>query len=251
MFAVAFALEGTLIRVPALERTAFARLCEEVARRGGSAVDADAMERALRRNSAAFADGGPQLNASIVESVRDATRVSGSEKALSARYRQIAGQVATELAQPAPGATAMLRQLKNHAVPMAILTNGLSSAEQSKAHSLSFDGPVVISENTGVKKPDIRAFGALLDAMRMPAECVWYLAADFEYDIRPARTAGINAVWLNENGGSDTVRNFDEFMELIKGPYTRSLLNLRYIMHTALAWRPGHFVPGEEYGLGE
>lgn len=251
MFAVAFALNGTLANATALERTAFTRLCEEVAGSAARGVDAIGMDRAFGRNRTAFTDGGAALNESIVPSVRDATGVTGTAKALSARYRQIAGETARELTQPVPGAMEMLQQLQSLAVPVAILTNGLSTAEQAKARVLGFTGAVVVSENTGAKKPDIRAFGALLDVLRIPGECVWYLASDFENDIRPSRTAGMHGVWLCQNNGADTVHSFDEFLELVKEPYTRSLLGLRYIMHNALAWRAGHFVPGEEYGLGE
>lgn len=251
MFAVAFALNGTLADAPALERTAFARLCAEVAHSAAGRVDGTGMDRAFERQRSAFTDGGAALNESIVESVRGATGAAGSAKALAARYRQIAGQTAGEITKAAPGASEMLRQLQSLAVPAAILTNGLSTAELAKARVLGFTGDVVVSENTGAKKPDIRAFAALLKALGLPAECVWYLAADFDNDVRPARTVGMHGVWLGSESGPDSVRSFDEFLELIKEPYTRSLLGLRYIMHNALAWRPGHFVPGIEYGLGD
>lgn len=251
VFGVAFALNGTLANAPAVERTAFARLCEEVANSAAVSVDSYGMESAFERQRTAFMDGGPALNESIVTSVLEATGVAGKPKTLSARYRQIAGQTARELTRPVPGAAAMLQQLQSLAVPAAILTNGLSTAEQAKAHVLGFTGEVVVSEDTGVKTPDIRAFGALLDVLRLPAECVWYLSSDFEHDVRPSRTAGLHGVWLNPNGGPGSARSFDEFLDLVKEPYTRSLLGLRYILHNALAWRPGHFVPGEEYGLGE
>lgn len=252
MFAVAFALNGTLVRASALERTAFSRLCEEVASdRGAGPLDSARIERAFERSKDALTDGGPALNECIVATVLGATGVEGKVKALSARYRQIAGRVAAETTQPLPGAVEMLQQLQSLSVPSAILTNGLSSAERAKAQALGFEGPVVVSEDTGIKKPDIRAFGELLVATGLPAECVWYLGADFEQDIRPARTVGMHGVWLTADNADGSVRSYGEFLELIKEPYTRSLLGLRYIMHNALAWRPGHFVPGEEYGLGE
>ena len=249
MFAVAFALNGTLANTPAFERTAFSRLCQEVADGAAMRVDSVATIRAFERERSAFIDGGPALNESITASVKEATGATGSAKALSARYRQIAGQTAREFTQPVPGAAEMLQVVQSLEVPTAILTNGLSTAEFAKARVLGFTGDVVVSENTGAKKPDIRAFGALLNTLRLPAERVWYLASDFEEDVRPARTAGMHGVWLNSNNGPDTVRSFDEFLELIREPYTRSLLGLRYIMRTALEWRPGHCVPAEEPGF--
>ena len=251
MFAVAFALNGTLANAPALERTAFARLCKEVADSAAVRVDTIGMDRAFEQQQRAFTDGGAALNESIVASIIEATGIAGLANVLSARYRQIAGQTARELTRPLPGAVEMLQQLQLLGVPAAILTNGLSTAEQAKARVMGFTGDVIVSENTGVKKPDVRAFGALLNALHLPAECVWYLASDFESDVRPARTVGMRGVWLSPDSGPGTVRNFDEFLELIKEPYTRSLLGLRYIMRSALEWRPGHFVSAEDYGRGE
>jgi HAD superfamily hydrolase (TIGR01509 family) len=259
LFAVGFSLEGTLVKAPGLERLAFERLCAETVASSDAALDIEAVERAFGENRDGLTNGGEALNECIVQAMRAATGVEGTARALAARYRQIAGQIAAEIVEPLPGAERTLRELQALSVPLAILANGLSSSERRKAQAVGFAGELVVSEDTGVKKPDPRAFAALVEALGFPAECIWYLGSDFELDIKPALAAGLNVVWLAQEQ-RDTISELehtphvihqtDELLELIKEPYTRSMLGLRYIMHDALAWRPGHFVPGEEYGLG-
>jgi putative hydrolase of the HAD superfamily len=156
---------------------------------------------------------------------------------------------------PLPGAARVLYELRQLAVPQAILANGLSSAERRKAQSLDFAGKVLVSEDTGAKKPDPRAFAALAKAMMLPAEAIWYVGSDLEVDINPAHELGFNVVWIApETEGVQApfdsrfhrVRQIDEVLELIKEPYTRAMLGVRYIMRSALTWRPGHFVSGEQ-----
>jgi putative hydrolase of the HAD superfamily len=146
----------------------------------------------------------------------------------------------------------VLEQLRSAGVMQAILTNGLRASAFAKARAIGFDGKIVASEDTGFRKPDPQAFRALIDSLALPPECIWYLGTDYRMDIEPARAAGMNAVWLTDDAAASppAVRRMEEFLDVVQEPYTRSLLGLRYIMHNALAWRPGHFVPGEEYGLG-
>jgi FMN phosphatase YigB (HAD superfamily) len=261
VFSVAFALEGTLVVTSDLERTAFRRLCAECATLPARRIAEVAVDSAYTEHRSALEDGGEALNGGIAQAFQAATGAAhSSPRALAARYRQIAREVAAEGVSPLPGAEPMLDELRRLAVPQAILANGLSSVEHRKAQSLDFAGKVLVSEDIGAKKPDPRAFIALANALMLPAEAIWYVGSNLEVDINPAYDLGFNVVWVaGETEGPQPpfdsrfhrVRQIDEVLELIKEPYTRAMLGLRYIMHNALGWRPGHFVPGVEYGLGD
>ncbi len=240
------------MEAPGFERLAFERLCAEAAPLG-----ADTDPRTIEAAYAAYADrldqGGDALNGCISEAIRAATGGEGSPNVLAARYRHIARDAAAETSKPLPGAQRALRELQKLSIPLAILANGVRSAEQQKAASIGFTGRVIVSEDIGAQKPDLRAFSMLAREMALPAECIWYVGSDYDRDIAPARVAGFNAVWLRRtkataaSGDSvHVIEKVDDVLELIKEPYTRSLLGLRHIMRTALDWRPGRFLDGKE-----
>ena len=75
-----------------------------------------------------------------------------------------------------------------------------------------------------------------------------------------AAQAGLRTVWLRSAGTAyppnlaapdHAIERIEEVLAILSEPYTRSLLGLRYVLHNALAWRLGHFVPGVEYGLND
>ena len=260
VFSVAFALEGTLVATGDLERTAFERLCAESALLHPGRTGRFTPAETYAEHQAALEDGGEALNGIIAQAIGAATGVTDAKpRALAARYRQISREVAAETAAPLPGVERTLDELRRLGVPQAILANGLSSPESRKAQSLGFTGKVLVSEDIGAKKPDPRAFAALLGALMLPPEALWYVGSNLEVDIKPAHDAGMTVVWVAPGAEGvppqfesrfHRVHQIDEVLELIKEPYTRAMLGLRYVMHNALTWRPGHFVQGEEYGLG-
>jgi FMN phosphatase YigB (HAD superfamily) len=257
VLAVGFALEGTLVRTPDLARPAFERLCAEVCENAGVVYDPEAAGRAYTRYGSIVSEGGKNLDEHIVQAVRSACAIDGEQRALAARYRQISGEVAQREAEPVKGAQNVLSRLRSLQVRLAILTNGMSVVERRKAEVAGFESEVIVSEDTGVEKPDPRAFTTLLELFGLPAQCVWYAGTDYDLDIAPALSAGAHAVWIAPQGARASgdslhvIHDIEELLDLLKEPYTRGLLGLRYIAHTALKWRPGTFVPGEEYGLGK
>ena len=256
MFSLAFALEGTLVVTSDLERTAFRRLCAEFMTPAAMRIVGVDVDKAFTEHRSAFEDGGEALNRVIAGAIQTATGVAVSDPcSVAARYRHIAREVAAESVAPLPGVQPLLDELRRLAVPQAILANGLSGAESRKAQSLGFEGPVLVSEDIGAKKPDPRMFAALAEALMLPAEAIWYVGSNLDVDINPAYDLGFTVVWVapeteHELQRFDSrfhrVHRIDEVLELIKEPYTRAMLGLRYIMRSALAWRPGHFIPGVE-----
>ena len=83
----------------------------------------------------------------------------------------------------------------------------------------------------------IAACEPLMTTYALPPERLWFASPD-EPELQSARDAGLNAVPVRASAA--------EVLEAIREPYTRSLLNLRHIMRTALEWRPGHVINPED-----
>jgi hypothetical protein len=88
------------------------------------------------------------------------------------------------------------------------------------------------------------AFGRAEDApFGLPASCVWFVT-ETAGDAHDACDAGYQAVLVDSAQPAASmpeqrmhvIGGVSEVLELIREPYTRSVLNLRYIMRTVLAF---------------
>ena len=85
---------------------------------------------------------------------------------------------------------------------------------------------------------------AIAERFGLPPECVWYVTPR-EPDALAARGAGLNAILIDPHGtpasepdarGLYVADRLSGMLEIVRVPYTRSALNMRYIMRTVLAW---------------
>jgi FMN phosphatase YigB (HAD superfamily) len=259
MFAVAFALSALSSPEPT-ERRAFVELLRAFTQAYNMPFD---QARAERLGAELFPAGDGELDGdprALVDAVTAFVREPVPFAPLIARFRQL-GEKAARAATPAARESRLtLERIASLGVPSAILCNGWGRIAQAKAFSAGFAGPVLVSEEIGAAKPAPAAFDALVADVRLPADRVWYVGTDPRRDVDAARAAGMLAIWLNPSGASyplglaapaSTIRRLDEILPPLCEEYTRSLLGLRYLLHSALAWREGHFVPGVEYGLND
>ncbi|MBV8584405.1 MAG: hypothetical protein JO241_10440 [Candidatus Eremiobacteraeota bacterium] len=184
----------------------------------GTLIDASDLEE---RASAALRDELAALE-----------EVKLSDAATGARFRQIASKLVSTCGVPRPGVVRALQELRSLGVPIAVLARGMGGVEQSKARVINYDGLLVVSDDVG-DSSDEALFGAVRQALDLPVEAIWYATADAE-EAAAASRFGFNVVPI--------AKTVDEVLDAIREPYTRSLLGLRYIMRTALEWRPGHVV---------
>ena len=108
-----------------------------------------------------------------------------------------------EMVELLPGALESLRFLKAQGVRLGLLTNGPARAQQRKLERFNltplFD-VIVIEEEFGAGKPDLRVFQhALAQLQVQPAEA-WMVGDRLELDIAPAQQLGIRAVWIDPTG---------------------------------------------------
>ncbi len=118
------------------------------------------------------------------------------------RWRAICYELVPELVRPIDGALELLRGLRARGVPCAILTNGWSPLQQRKiAHALGPAAPaVLVSDELHAIKPARPAFDALVAALGVPREQVWYVGDNPAGDVGGALAAGLRAAWFDWEG---------------------------------------------------
>lgn len=123
--------------------------------------------------------------------------------ASGARWREICFELVPALVRPLDGARELLRGLRARGVPLAILTNGWTPLQQRKiARALGEDAPpaILVSDELRALKPDPAAFAALVAALGVPPERVWYVGDNPAGDIGGALAAGLRAAWFDWEG---------------------------------------------------
>lgn len=93
----------------------------------------------------------------------------------------------------------VLEELRGEDFALGILTNGSVQAQESKIAHLGLDSrvdAVIVSEAIGVKKPDARAFEAVLEALETDAEDAVCVGDHPVNDVQGALDAGLAAIWM-------------------------------------------------------
>jgi FMN phosphatase YigB (HAD superfamily) len=259
MIAIGFALAGTLTIEDRLERWAFVELLRTLGSSCSVPFDEPLAVRLADDLFPAHRVEHHACSHALVEAVAAFLGESLPFAVVVSRFRQLAAMHAADAVQVAPQTRVFLERIASLNVPSAILCNGWSTIAQRKAACTGLTAPVLVSEDIGAAKPSPAAFEALIAALALPPESIWYVGNE-PADIEGARRAGLQAVWLNRDDApypadlaapARTIRSLDEILPEVCQEYTRSLLGLRYVLHSALSWRAGHFVPGVEYGLND
>jgi FMN phosphatase YigB (HAD superfamily) len=122
------------------------------------------------------------------------------------RWRETCYGLVDELVRPIDDAGELLTSLRARSIPIAVLTNGWTPLQQKKiARALgdAADGiPVLVSDALGAVKPARAAFDALVAALGVPREHIWYVGDNPLGDIGGALAAGLRAVWFDWEGVS-------------------------------------------------
>lgn len=125
----------------------------------------------------------------------------GVPGAQAERWREICYDLVPQLVQPVDGARELLAALRSRSIQTAILTNGWTPLQQKKiAHALGNEAltmPVLVSDAIHAVKPSRAAFDALVAALGVPRERVWYVGDNALGDVAGALAAGLRAAWFN------------------------------------------------------
>jgi HAD superfamily hydrolase (TIGR01509 family) len=260
MIGIAFDLTGTLVADDGLEHKAFVRLLERLSSERGDVFDTESGTASADRFICALEQQPDEMAAILAGEAGRFLGEQPSAAVLAARFRQIATALVPDAARVLNGTRETLQRISSLRIPCAVLTNGLSTIEQCRAKWVGFEGPVLVAEDIGARKPARQAFDALVATLALPPDRIWYVGDDPQVDVDGASQAGLRTVWIRPAGTTyppdlaapdHAIERIEEVLAILSEPYTRSLLSLRYVLHNALAWRQGHFVPGVEYGLND
>ena len=120
-----------------------------------------------------------------------------------------------------PGVPETLSQLEPN-YSLGIITNGRSHGQRRKIENSGIAGhfrSIKVSEEEGIKKPDIRIFRACVaELILQPNECL-FIGDNPEVDIEGAKSAGLYAIWIRNDRfppPTDCDGSIDQVEELIE-----------------------------------
>jgi HAD superfamily hydrolase (TIGR01549 family) len=223
-FAVGFDFDHTLGLDNGLETTAYYRLAADLGHalserdRLWAVVIGDLLGR--------FRGGTITLDRGVEEFVEHLGFRYLPEHALA--YRNDCFRLIDELVMPIEGACDVLAALAERAVPTAILTNGWSPLQQRKiGRALGYTGPVLVSDELGVLKPEPAAFSRLVDVLGVARERVWFVGDNPATDIAGSQSAGLHGVWFDWEhmtypadapSPESRIKHLIELLEVLPGP---------------------------------
>ena len=201
MSAVIFDIDHTLAIDNKLERVAFLHLLERIATAGGHALGSlDEEIAAIDLLLAQQRSGACTIDESVERFAFD--RGVREFNAYPALYRALALDMVDAFVVPALDARSTLAELAARGCALAILSNGWNPLQARKAQRVGFDGRIFASAELGLRKPDPRAFRAVLNALGVEASGAWYVGDDPHLDVPGALTAGMQVAWLDAQGAA-------------------------------------------------
>jgi putative hydrolase of the HAD superfamily len=122
------------------------------------------------------------------------------------------------------GAAALLAAVREYAAVVVVSNNLLEEQREKLAHCglARYVDVLVVSEETGMAKPDPRIFEIALERAGVTAAEAVMVGDSWANDIEGARKAGIRAVWFNRNGesapaaGVPTIHALEPLDEVLK-----------------------------------
>jgi HAD superfamily hydrolase (TIGR01509 family) len=222
--AIGFDFDHTLGLDNGLETIAFYRLGAEL---GHALSDRDDFWRAAIADLLGrFRSGAITLDAAVDAFVAHLGRAPAPECA--GRYREICYSLVDKLVTPIEGARELLAGLAQRRIPTAILTNGWSPLQYLKiGRALDYAGPILVSDELGMLKPDPAAFDKLIEVLGVPRERIWFVGDNPSTDITGAQGAGLSGVWFDwehmtypADAPQPHMRigHLNELIDLLRGP---------------------------------
>ena len=102
---------------------------------------------------------------------------------------------------PAPHLHSTLETLRAAGLKLGLITNGRMVMQTRKIDGLGIRnlfGTVVISEATGIRKPDPRIFAQAVNALDVDPALAVYVGDNPEADIAGAKASGLLAIWKRD-----------------------------------------------------
>lgn len=223
---IGFDLDHTLAIDNRLERVAFLRLLQVLLNDGGRTVGTFGEEIAnIDELLARQRRGEFTIDASVRWFVEERGLDPTAEYVV--RFESSAVDMVDEFVVPLPGVKRALEALRERGIATAILSNGWNPLQLRKAQRAGFNGPVLVSSEIGVQKPDPRAFERLLATLGTDPRETWYVGDDAQTDIAGAQAVGMQAIWMNWEckeypkglrPATHTIADFQGLLDLLPAP---------------------------------
>jgi len=124
------------------------------------------------------------------------------DPALASPLAEAYGEIRTPSVRLYPGARELLVGLRRR-FRLGLLTNGPSEMQWSKIRGNQIESlfdAIAVAGDTGIYKPDPRAFAMLLERLRVAADDAVYVGDSLAMDVAGARAAALRSVWISRNG---------------------------------------------------
>lgn len=204
--AILFDLDDTLISFDGVTRQAWNECYEDFMARHRPGFSLDALREAVRA-AGSWYWGDPVRHKTGREDIRCARRevVGIALATLGVEDRELVNDLADrysdrhdELIHPYPNTLPTLDALKAAGVRLALITNGSSRGQRAKLTRFrltDYFEHILIDQELGLGKPDIRVFEHALSLLKLTNRDVWMVGDNLVWDIEPPKTLGIHAVW--------------------------------------------------------
>jgi HAD superfamily hydrolase (TIGR01509 family) len=195
--AIGFDFDHTLGIDNKLELVAFVELAQQVATSSRRILDEERAYVVIAREIGNYRNGVCSLDDAIMHALEDVLGEGAADRSATQTFRSLAIDMAPQYVQALPGVKEVLNGLDASGVPYAILTNGWNPLQQRKADCIGFSKAVFVSDDLGVRKPNVQAFNVLRSYLALPPERIWYVGDDPKLDVLGALGAGMRAIWVN------------------------------------------------------
>lgn len=204
--AILFDLDDTLIAFDGVSRQAWSECYEDFLARHRPRFSVDALREAVQ-TARRWYWGDPERHKTGRENLRSARREvvrialatlgiedEGIVRDLADRY----SDRHDELIHPYPNTLSTLDALRGAGVRLSLITNGNSQGQRAKLVRFGLTEYfefVLIEQELGFGKPDIRVYEHALSLMGLESRDVWMVGDNLVWDIEPPKRLGIRAVW--------------------------------------------------------
>jgi putative hydrolase of the HAD superfamily len=115
----------------------------------------------------------------------------------------------------APGVREMLKRVGER-FKLGLISNGSSATQRAKLHGLGLEAlfdPVVISEEVGFRKPDVRIFRHAIERWGASPANVLFVGDDPISDIEGARGAGLQALRVGHDAEIPSILSLEAWLK--------------------------------------
>jgi putative hydrolase of the HAD superfamily len=209
--AILFDLDDTLISFDGVTHQAWDECCGDFIRRREPGLSKQDLLRAVRE-AGAWYWGDPARHKAGRENLKEARRqvvqlalgtlgMTDPETIFSLADRYTARQ--DELIHLYPNTLSTLGALRAAGVRLTLITNGSSEGQRAKLTRFGladFFEHILIDQELGFGKPEVRVFWHALELMRLDARECWMVGDNLVWDIQPPQVLGIRAAWHDWRG---------------------------------------------------